>query len=90
MILEICPAISTGTAVVAEVVDGDDLDCASFTALLRDPIKPVSPATKVKLKTTDIEVDVVHMDTASPMTIDQNLILARHSDGYWFVLVWIC
>lgn len=90
MIVRICPAISTGTAAVAEVVDTDDLECETFTALLRDPIKPVSPATKVTLKTTDIEVDVLHMDTSNPMTADQNLILAEHSDGYWFVLVWIC
>ena len=89
MIVEICPALSTSGCAVA-VVDGDDLKCETFTAKIRDPRKPISPETKVTLEATDKTVTVQHDDPESPMTSGENLILARHADGYWFVIKWIC
>lgn len=88
MIVEICPAKST-TSCAAATASGDDITCTTFTATLRDPIKPAGSG-GCTLKATDKSVTVQHDDVKDGMTADQDLILARHSDGYWFVIKWVC
>lgn len=89
MIVEIAPALSA-SGCDAATADGDDIICETYTATIRDPVKPVSPATKMTLTATDKTVTVQHDDVNSPMVSGEDLILARHADGYWFAVKWVC
>ena len=89
MYVRICHAISD-EACDAATMDGDDVVCEEFDAIIRDAVKPVSPATKTKLVETDKTVTVQHDDTNDAMTSGQSLIIAQTEDGYWWIIKWIC
>lgn len=89
MYVRMVPAVSASTAPVATPT-GNDVECSTFTAYLRDPAKPVSPATLTKLVRTDKLVTVLHDDQNTAMVVDAELMLGQTVDGYWFVIKWIC
>jgi hypothetical protein len=86
--VEICPAISTTSCNPATAI-GDDIDCTTFTAKFRDPVKPAG-AGGCLLKASTKTITVQHDDINDGMVVGADLLLARHSDGYWFVIKWIC
>lgn len=86
--IEFCHAKAT-TSCDAATASGDDIECTTFTAKLRDPVKPAS-AGGCMVTATDKTITVQNDDTKSGIAVGADLIIARHSDGFWFVIKLIC